>query len=98
MTTNLKLNPENMTDVIGLYIKDVIEAYPAVGAVLANSGIGCVSCSVGTCFIKDVVSIHNLTEAQEESLFAGIASAIFPGRTMPLPKTERKTQRSSAQT
>ncbi|MEI8138546.1 MAG: hemerythrin domain-containing protein [bacterium] len=90
MTANIKINPANMTDVVGFYIKDVITAYPAVGAVLEAAGIGCVTCSVGTCLIKDVVSIHNLTEAQEHSLFAGIAAVIFPGRTMALPKTERK--------
>ncbi len=97
MTSNSKLNPENMTDVLGLYIKDVIDAYPAVGAVLATAGIGCVTCNVGTCLIKDVVSIHNLTEAQEQSLFAGIASVVFPGRTVSLPKTERKAQNLGVQ-
>lgn len=96
MTANLKINPTNMTDVVGLYIKDVITAYPAVGTVLEAAGIGCVSCSVGTCLIKDVVSIHNLTEAQEQSLFAGIAAVIFPGQTMALPKTERKLPTAGA--
>ena len=90
MTAKLKNAPETMTEVIGLYIKDVIDAYPAVGDVLAKSGIGCVTCSVGTCLIKDVVSIHNLTDAQEQALFAAIAAIIFPGQTMPLPKIERK--------
>lgn len=97
MTTNLKIKPANMTDVIGLYIKDVIDAYPGVGDVLVKAGIGCVTCSVGTCLIKDVVSIHNLTEAQEQSLFAGIAAVIFPGRVMALPKSECKTPSTGAQ-
>lgn len=82
--------PKDMTDVLGMYIKDVITTYPAVGDVLVQAGIGCVTCSVGTCLLKDVVSIHNLTEGQEESLFAGIARIIFPGQAMKLPKTERK--------
>ena len=79
-----------MNDVLGMYIKDVITSYPAVGGVLTQAGIGCVTCSVGTCLLKDVVSIHNLTESQEETLFAGIARIIFPGQTMKLPKTARK--------
>ncbi len=90
MTTKQTIKPETMNDVIGLFIKDVIDAYPAVGSVLTGAGIGCVTCSVGTCLFKDVVSIHNLTDVQEQVLFTGIANVIFPGRTMPLPKTERK--------
>ncbi|MEI6562947.1 MAG: hemerythrin domain-containing protein [bacterium] len=97
MTANLKKKPETMTDVIGLYIKDVIDAYPAVGDILAKAEIGCVTCSVGTCLIKDVVSIHNLTETQEQALFANIAAVIFPGQTPALPKTERKTPTSGTQ-
>ena len=97
MTAKLKIAPKNMSDVIGLYIKDVIDAYPAIGEVLAGAGIGCVTCSVGTCLIKDVISIHNLTDIQEQSLFAGIATVIFPGQTMALPKTERKAPAGSGQ-
>lgn len=97
MVGKLEQKPGNMTDVIGLYIKDVIDAYPAVGEVLANAGIGCVTCNVGTCLIKDVVGIHNLTEAQEQTLFAGIAEIIFPGQTMALPRTERRIPTSGVQ-
>lgn len=97
MTAKLKIKPANMPDVIGLYIKDVIDAYPAVGDVLAQAGIGCVTCSVGTCLIKDVVSIHNLTDTQEQALFAGIAAVIFPGQSMALPKTERKAPAAGIQ-
>ena len=96
MAANLQKKPETMAAVVGLYIKDVIETYPAVGAVLAEAGIGCVTCSVGTCLIKDVISIHNLTETQEQTLFAGIAAVIFPGQTMTLPKTVRKTESGGA--
>lgn len=82
--------PKDMADVLGRYIKDIITGYPAVGDILARSNIGCVTCSVGTCLLKDVVGIHNLSESQEQALFAAIAEAIFPGQRMPLPKTERK--------
>jgi len=84
------VKPDSMTDVLGLYVKDVIAAYPTVGDILARSSIGCVTCSVGTCLLKDVVGIHNLTEEQEHALFAAIAGVIFRGRTMALPITERK--------
>lgn len=79
-----------MAEVLELYIKDVIAAYPPVGEVLEKAGIGCVTCSVGTCLLRDVVGIHNLSESREQELFAAIAAVIFPGKPMPLPKTERK--------
>lgn len=90
MTTAQNRQPETMTDVIGMYIKDLITAYPAIGETLSRAGIGCVTCSVGTCLLKDVVSIHNLTEEQEQKLFGAIAAVVFPGRTMVLPCSERK--------
>ncbi len=90
MARETRTAPKDMADVLGRYIKDIITAYPAVGDVLARSNIGCVTCSVGTCLLKDVVGIHNLSEAQEQALFAAIAEAIFPGQRVALPKTERK--------
>jgi hemerythrin-like domain-containing protein len=90
MTTNLTTKPGNMTDVIEMFIKDAIDAYPAVGEVLSSAGIGCVTCSIGTCKIKEVVSIHNLNSDQEQGLFAGIAAVIFPGQTPSLPRTTQK--------
>lgn len=46
-------------------IQDVIAAYPEVGAILARADIGCVTCKVGICLLKDVVSIHGLTHEDE---------------------------------
>lgn len=88
--TTVSAKPQDMNEVLGLYIKDVISAYPAVGDVLINAGIGCVTCSVGTCLLKDVVGIHNLTDSQEQALFTAIAGIIFPGQTVVIPKTTRK--------
>jgi hemerythrin-like domain-containing protein len=93
----LRKKPETMEEVVGLYIKDVIEAYPAVGRCLEGAGIGCVTCSVGTCLIRDVVSIHNLTVAQEQDLFKAIAAIIFPGQPMTLPKIERQAVAAGVQ-
>jgi len=90
MTTESTAGPKTMTDVLGLYIKDVIRAYPPVGDVLGRSGIGCVACSVGSCLLRDVVGIHNLSGEQEQALYADIARIIFPGQTMDIPKTVRK--------
>ena len=46
-------------------IQDVISQYPEVGDILARYDIGCVTCKVGICLLKDVVSIHGLTKEDE---------------------------------
>ena len=46
-------------------IQDVIAAYPGIGDILQRYDIGCVTCKVGICLIKDVVSIHGLSREDE---------------------------------
>ena len=38
----------------------VIEDHPRIGEILDNYEIGCIKCSIGTCFLKDVVAVHVL--------------------------------------
>lgn len=66
-------------------IKEVIDRFPPVGAILEEFGIGCVPCSVGTCLLSDVVEIHNLSPADEDDLMARIASVVSPGQTIRRP-------------
>lgn len=48
-------------------IQDVLKEHPPIGEILAKHDIGCVTCKVGICLLKDVVSIHGLLpEAEEE--------------------------------
>jgi len=49
-------------------IQDVISQYPEIGDILAGFDIGCVSCKVGICLLKDVVSIHGLTREDEDRI------------------------------
>ena len=46
-------------------IQDVIAAYPEIGEILQRYDIGCVTCKVGICLLKDVVSIHGLSREDE---------------------------------
>jgi len=46
-------------------IKEVIEEHPKIGAILQEYEIGCLECSIGTCFLKDVVAVHVLGDAIE---------------------------------
>jgi hypothetical protein len=53
-------------------IQDVIGAHPEIGTILERFEIGCVSCKVGICLLKDVVAIHGLTQEDEASIAAEI--------------------------
>ena len=49
-------------------IQDVITAYPGIGEILNTYDIGCVTCKVGICLLKDVVSIHGLSAEDEAKI------------------------------
>lgn len=49
-------------------IQDVMAKYPQIGEILNRYEIGCVTCKVGICLLKDVVSIHGLSAEQEEAI------------------------------
>ncbi|HKI51460.1 MAG TPA: hypothetical protein VJ995_05255 [Geothermobacteraceae bacterium] len=49
-------------------IQDVIKEHPQIGEILNRYEIGCVTCSVGICLVKDVVSIHALGDEIEAQI------------------------------
>jgi hypothetical protein len=49
-------------------IQDVITEHPEIGGILNRYEIGCVSCKVGICLLKDVVSIHGLSKEDEAKI------------------------------
>lgn len=57
-------------------VKDVMVQHPDVGAILQKYDIGCVTCGVGICLLKDVVSIHGLPKDVEDKIEAEIAQAL----------------------
>jgi len=54
-------------------IQDVMTKYPEIGEILNRYEIGCVTCKVGICLLKDVVSIHGLSQEQEAAIEQEIA-------------------------
>jgi hypothetical protein len=62
MTMHLNSNIDNQA------ILEVIAAHPEIGAILQKYDIGCVTCKVGICLLKDVVAIHGLTKEDEASI------------------------------
>ena len=49
-------------------INKTIEDHPVIGEILQKYDIGCVTCGVGICLGKDVVSIHALGEEVEAQI------------------------------
>ena len=55
-------------DVGSRNIKDVIEAHPRIGEILDRHEIGCTKCTVGTCLLQDVVTVHFLGDEAEKQI------------------------------
>ncbi len=49
-------------------IQNVIKDHPRIGEILESYDIGCVTCGVGICLLKDVVSIHALGDEAEAKI------------------------------
>ena len=49
-------------------IQDVMQSYPEIGDILSRYDIGCTTCKVGICLLKDVVSIHGLSREDEAKI------------------------------
>ncbi|HJV36837.1 hypothetical protein [Geomonas sp.] len=49
-------------------IQNVMENHPQIGDILNRYEIGCVTCKVGICLLKDVVAIHGLSPEQETAI------------------------------
>ncbi|MEW6025806.1 MAG: hemerythrin domain-containing protein [Planctomycetota bacterium] len=81
-----------MDEYLNKGIKELIVEFPKTGDVLQRYNIGCVTCSVGTCLLKDIVGIHNLSPDDEESLMDELSEVFYPGREPAPKKAHRKTE------
>jgi len=71
-----------MDEYLNKGIKEIIDAYPEVGSILNDYGIGCGPCNVGTCLLKDIVAIHRLPEDREQELMGRIAKMIVTAKNV----------------
>lgn len=69
-------------------INRVIEQHPAIGAILSKYDIGCVTCGVGICLVKDVVSIHALGDEIEAKIEREINAYLSGTSVVPQPEGE----------
>ena len=70
-------------------INQVIASHPAIGAILSSYDIGCVTCGVGICLVKDVVAIHALGDAVEARIKTEITACL--SGTSSVPRIEGAT-------
>ena len=49
-------------------IKDVIKVHPKIAEILDKHEIGCTKCTVGTCLLQDVVTVHFLGDDAEKQI------------------------------
>ncbi|MCX7920894.1 MAG: hemerythrin domain-containing protein [Clostridia bacterium] len=67
-------------------IKEVITEYPEIGGLLQEFEVGCVTCTLGTCLVKDIIDIHNLSKEQEVVIMARMEKIIYPERDIDIPE------------
>lgn len=71
-------------------IKELMEQHPGLGAALDAAGIGCTSCALGTCRVKDILEIHDLDEAATGKLLNRMGEIIYGGAPFLVPRFQRK--------
>lgn len=86
-----------MQQCLNMGIKDIIERFPGVDKILEEYNIGCAPCNVGSCLLKDIVDIHNLSPEDERELMMKIAGVIYPGKEVELPEIQRKEKTEPGQ-
>lgn len=73
------------------FIKELMDRHPALGTVLTEAGIGCTSCSLGSCRIKDILEIHDLDTEQTRQLLTRMGEIIYAGAPFDVPDIQRQT-------
>lgn len=71
-------------------IKEIITEFSEVGKILEEYNIGCVPCTLGSCLLKDIVVIHNLSPDVENELLYRIEKSIYPSRIIDKPTTIKR--------
>ena len=57
-----------LNDIGSKNIKDAIKVHPKIGEILDKHEIGCTKCTVGTCLLQDVVTVHFLGDEAEKQI------------------------------
>ena len=70
-----------MEEYLNRSIKETISEFPEIAEILNGYKIGCVTCSVGSCPLNEIVTIHSLPKEAEEELMKRIKKVIYPDKS-----------------
>lgn len=73
-------------------IKELLSRFPKVGEVLQEYQVGCVTCNVGSCLLRDIIDVHDVSEDEEKEVMARISEVIYRGETVSVPVRERRAK------
>lgn len=79
-----------MENFLNTPVKELIRKFPEIGEILEEYKIGCVSCSAGSCLLKDIIEVHNLSKDEEYEVMLKISKTLYAQRTDSIPKIEKK--------
>ena len=82
----------NIEEYMNKGVKEVITEHPELEAILDEYDIGCGSCMVGTCLLKDIVDVHGLSPETEQAMMGRITKAIYPDAEIEVPEDAGATQ------
>ena len=82
----------NIEEYMNKGVKEVITEHPELEAILDEYDIGCGSCMVGTCLLKDIVDVHGLSPETEQAMMGRITKAIYPDTEIEVPEDAGATQ------
>lgn len=71
-------------------IQSLITRFPTLGELLSEAGIGCTTCSLGSCRVKDILEIHNLDTEASRRLLQGMGRVIYGDAPFEVPLIERQ--------
>lgn len=81
-----------MQTFMNMSVKEVIERNPRIGKLLEEYEIGCAPCTVATCLLNDVVTIHNLPKKDEAMLMYEIEKELYPDRDVVLKEVAEEEE------
>lgn len=72
------MNEDKLAPFMTRSIKELLGDYPQLGDILNEYEIGCVTCTVGTCMMQDIIKFHYLTPDQMQGLMSKMGSILAP--------------------
>nr|WP_320132642.1 hemerythrin domain-containing protein [uncultured Holophaga sp.] len=77
-------------------IRELIRQHPGLGGILAEAGIHCVSCGLGTCRVREILEIHDLDAEHSRELLTQMGREIHGDGPFEVPELPRRAKAPAA--